>query len=120
MAAQSLAVLQVQESLPSGELRRCCLVLTESVYLLLELNPQHPSSGTLVVWASLQTLARLERDFDSPNKLILHWYKADKQVSDIQATMTRVEPDQTGAAARLCPRLHECDHGPCEAAKTRS
>ena len=55
------------------------IVVTESSWLLLE-RAKDENLGTLLVWATLHTLARLEHDLDMPNLLAFHWYKGGKTV----------------------------------------
>ena len=54
------------------------LVISESAFLLLE--PEGKKFAKLILWATLYSLTKLERDMETPNKLILHWQQMWKMV----------------------------------------
>ncbi len=71
-------MFQCQESEAGG--RSLYMVVSESVFLLLVPEEKRKNLCTLTLWATLQTLARLERDLDAPSKLVFYWHKPNKRV----------------------------------------
>lgn len=76
-----VAVFQCQE-FPSDDLppRHLYMVVSESTFLLLEPEEKRQNICTLEVCATLYSLEMLERDLDTPNKIMLFWHRSDKRV----------------------------------------
>ena len=76
-----IAVYQSQE-FPSDDAppKHLYMVISESAYLLLEPDEKRKNLCTLTLYASLYSLIKIERDLDTPNKLIFHWRRPDHKV----------------------------------------
>ncbi len=74
-----IGVFKCEET--EGACRGLVAVLTESAWLLLEPSAKDGNVGTLLVWATLHALARVERNTNTPNNLSFFWLKPDKSVS---------------------------------------
>ena len=57
------------------------MVVSESIFLLLEPEETRKNQCTLTTFATLLTLDKIERDLDTPNKIIFYWHKPDKKVT---------------------------------------
>ena len=65
------------------------MVISESAFLLLAPEEKRKNLCTLTLWSTLQTLAKIERDFDAPNKIIFYWHRPSKRVSNRACKMNR-------------------------------
>lgn len=70
----SIVVLQCKEFL-SGESQSKdrYMVVSESAFLLLELDSKCTNLCTLIMYASLSALEGLERNLEAPNRVTLDW-----------------------------------------------
>ena len=69
-----IAVYQCKE-FPSDDSppRQLYMVISESVFLLLEPGSEWKNLSTLILYANLYALERIERDLDTPNKITFYW-----------------------------------------------
>ena len=51
------------------------IVVTHTVILILELNPEHPGIGYLISWATLQSLNTIKRSLTESDRITLEWKK---------------------------------------------
>ncbi len=57
------------------------MVISESAFLLLEPDEKRKNICTLSIYATLYALQRIERDLDTPNKIIFYWHRPDRKVN---------------------------------------
>lgn len=70
------AVYQCQE-FPSDDLppRQLYMVVSESAFLLLQPDEKRKNQCVLIIYATLYSLQKIERDLDTPNKIIFYWHR---------------------------------------------
>lgn len=67
----------LEEDLPP---KHFYMVISESMFLLLETEGKWENLCTLVLYATLHALSKIERDLDTPNKITFHWKTHSLQV----------------------------------------
>eukprot|EP00826_Nyctotherus_ovalis_P064401 TRINITY_DN9446_c0_g2_i1.p1 TRINITY_DN9446_c0_g2~~TRINITY_DN9446_c0_g2_i1.p1 ORF type:complete len:251 (+),score=74.62 TRINITY_DN9446_c0_g2_i1:155-907(+) len=68
----------LEEDLPP---KHFYMVISESTFLLLETEGKWQNMCTLVLYATLYALNKIERDLDTPNKVTFHWKTQKLKVS---------------------------------------
>lgn len=53
------------------------IVVSESVFLMLEPEPKMKGIGKLVSWGTLPTIDNIKRNLDNPDSLRISWRKVD-------------------------------------------
>jgi len=56
------------------------MVISESAFLLLAPEEKRKNYCLLILWVTLHSLEKLERDFDTPDKLAFYWHQKGKRV----------------------------------------
>jgi len=80
-SSQIIAVFQCQEFPPDDTPpRHLYMVVSESVFLLLEPDEKRKNVCTLTVCVALYALEKMERDLDMPNKIIFFWHRSEQKV----------------------------------------
>ena len=56
------------------------MAVSDTAILLLQPEEKRKNYCSLKLWATLHSLAKLERDLDFPNKVLFHWHQKGKRV----------------------------------------
>lgn len=72
-------MFECQEFVENAQ-RSLYMVVSESAFLLLAPEEKRKNFCVLTQWAGLTSLAKLERDLDTPNKILFFWHIKGKRV----------------------------------------